>query len=92
MKIVAVLYDGKELSSKTRQFLEENVWYNEDEGHYWLTKKEVLDNLNKDDEEMYTDIPVGWWVDAGFSSDQRKELEKLWSMGNSDIEARWEKL
>lgn len=90
--MIAVLYDGRELSGKSKQFLEDNGWYNADDGIYWLTETEILDSLNEDDEDLYSSIPHDWWGDAGLSSDQRKDLEKLWSMGNGGIEARWEKV
>jgi hypothetical protein len=92
VKVIAVMYDGRELSAKAKQFLEHNGWYDEDDGIYWLTETEILDSLNDGSEETCPSIPHGWWDDAGFGTDQRKELEKLWSMGNGDIEARWEKV
>lgn len=91
MKTVAVLYDGRELSEKTRKFLEENGWFDEDDGFFWLTEREILDSLNVD-EVSFPQIPSSWWGDSGFSPDQKKALEKLWDMGQGSIEARWENL
>lgn len=89
MNIVAVLYDHRDLSNKTKEFLDREGWVDSDKNVYWLTERDILDSF--EDDEKPHEIPQDWWEDSGFSMEQRKTLEKLWSMGNGHVEARWER-
>lgn len=89
MRVVAVLYDSRDLTSRSKKFLKEEGWLNEDDDFYWLTMDEILEGLD-DCEQAGGVIPEGWWEASGFTREQRANLEKLWSVGNGNVEARWE--
>jgi len=87
VQFFAVIFDVRELSSRTKKFLEENMW-SDGEGEFsefWLSKTEILDSLDGD----CTDIPEDFWERSCFTREQRKALEDVWRR-DPRIEARWE--